>query len=436
MKKLLTCVGLVISLFFSASAAQASDLTITCSNEGPCSVSPASTPLFGEANWQPGSSTTYTLSVTNNDTNDSCTVYLDTTNETQSPSTFASQIFTAIRDNVTTFFGQVDGLGKATSTSSLQDVYDAGSFSLGSISSGATKDYLWTATMNQDAGNDYQAGLTHFDISASMVCGTAPPPSATPSPGGGTVSGASTTSETCDDAKPSSAPVLSISAIGLNSVVLSWTLAGDPVSYYLVAYGLTSSADQYGNPNVGGQGTTTYTVEGLSGNTTYYFKVRAGNGCTPGDFSNIVFTTTGPGGVVQGAATDFVEGVLGVSTETEKQGEIGESSTQVIGDVAGATSCSDKYYPWWLPLVFQGIISLLYYWIIWANRRELITLLFPFALVVLSQIVHEVLGCNCATGKFCPWYWVFNLLVFVIPALYYFYKKRNSSKRLSSDIKG
>jgi len=352
-------------------------------------------------------------------------------NETESSPTFAEQIFTSIRDGVTTYFGQVDGGGNATSQHSLQDVYNAGSFSLGNVSSGATRTFLWTATMNSEAGNDYQAGSTTFDLSAVMQCGSAPAPSSSPTSGGGTVAGEST-QYVCSDAKPGSAPVLSVGGAGPNSVTLVWTSAASPVSYYLVAYGTTSAADQYGNPNVGDSSATSYTVDALSGNTTYYFKVRAGNGCTPGDFSNIVSVRTGPGGAVEGAATGFVQGVLGVSTDTEKekQGELGEASTQILGDVAGASTCGDKYYPWWLPLLFQAVISVLYYWIIWGNRRDIITLLFPFSLVVLSQIVHEVLGCNCATGKWCPWYWAFNLIVFVVPALYYLYKKKNTSSSI------
>jgi hypothetical protein len=124
-----------------------------------------------------------------------------------------------------------------------------------------------------------------------------PTPSATPAPSDNSgnsgssngSSGSSDGSPVCNDTKPSLSPKL-ISAVSkkANQVTLTWTKAGNPVSYYLVTYGLSSSANQYGNPNVGGANTTSYTVAGLSGNVTYYFRVRAGNGCKPGDFSNVL----------------------------------------------------------------------------------------------------------------------------------------------------
>jgi hypothetical protein len=134
----------------------------------------------------------------------------------------------------------------------------------------------------------------------------------TSSGGGAALSDASAPS--CNDTKPGSAPTLTRAVAGVNSVTLFWTAGSDPVSYYLVTYGTTAGAQTYGNPNVGGKGTTSYTVSGLSGGRTYFFKVRAGNGCTPGDFSNEV-SAAPAGGFVTGQATGFIPGVLGTETQ-------------------------------------------------------------------------------------------------------------------------
>lgn len=134
--------------------------------------------------------------------------------------------------------------------------------------------------------------------------------------GGGGGTGSPGTAPVCGDTKPGSAPSLTTASAGTNSVTLTWTKASDPTSYYLVTYGLTSGAQTWGNPNVGGAGTTSYTISGLSGGVTYYFKVRAGNGCMPGDYSNELSATPG-GGTITGPAAGFAPGVLGAVTEDE-----------------------------------------------------------------------------------------------------------------------
>lgn len=117
----------------------------------------------------------------------------------------------------------------------------------------------------------------------------------------------------CNDTKPKSAPVLLSAFPGINTVTLAWKEAEEPVSYYLIAYGTEPGKIQYGNPNIGGKGMTSFVVENLSGGQTYYFKVRAGNGCTPGDFSNEL-SATPIGFAEEGLATGFTENVLGTST--------------------------------------------------------------------------------------------------------------------------
>lgn len=91
----------------------------------------------------------------------------------------------------------------------------------------------------------------------------------------------------CDDQKPGSTPILlSAVPIGKGKVTLTWAEAKDPVTYYLLTYGLEPGTEMFGNPSIGDANTTSYTVEELSGDQTYYFRVRAGNSCQPGDFSN------------------------------------------------------------------------------------------------------------------------------------------------------
>ena len=120
-------------------------------------------------------------------------------------------------------------------------------------------------------------------ISITFVAGAAPTFTPTPTPQG-----------YCGDASPGSTPTLdSAVSSGNDQVTLTWTDALDPVTNYSIAYGVQSEKYTYGNTDVGGQGTTSYTVGYLNYGTTYYFVVAANNGCASGAYSNEVSATVG-----------------------------------------------------------------------------------------------------------------------------------------------
>jgi len=133
------------------------------------------------------------------------------------------------------------------------------------------------------------------------------------------VAGTSTTSSTssgCSDKKPGSVPTLvSVVSSGPNEVTLIWLKAKDPVTYYLLTFGTKPGEMLYGNSFVGGRDTTSYTVKGLSAGTRYYFRVRAGNNCMPGDFSNELSAVV-YGEVLNEIPEGFSPGVLGEETTT------------------------------------------------------------------------------------------------------------------------
>jgi len=109
----------------------------------------------------------------------------------------------------------------------------------------------------------------------------------------------------CRDSAPGgSVELKTASPSGEHNVTISWTDALDPVSYYLLSYGMEPGKYIYGNPDMGGQGTTSYTVGGLTKGKTYYFAVRPGNGCTPGVFSNELSAVVGETPTPTPAPTD------------------------------------------------------------------------------------------------------------------------------------
>lgn len=203
---------------------------------------------------------------------------------------------------------------------------------------------------------------------------------ATPSPsggdggggGGGAVLGGAT-APGCGDTPPGSAPTLLSATPGLNFVILTWLEAADPVSYYLVAYGTSPGSLQFGNPDIGGKGTTSYIISGLSGGTIYYFRVRGGNGCAPGDFSNELSAT--PFGItLAGPAAGFAPGVLGEATasaEVQKAPEKEEPAKEILGSKAEEATPSEKQGAFrfnMLLLLPIGIFFILF--ILWLFRRQ------------------------------------------------------------------
>lgn len=216
-----------------------------------------------------------------------------------------------------------------------------------------------------DASNglDLVLWTKHFTKFATYTQST----NSTGNGGGGTVAGA--TAPVCNDTKPASAPSGLTAVAGLNSVTLSWAKASDPVSYYLVTYGTSSGSQTYGNPNIGDSSTTSYTVTNLSGGVTYYFKVRAGNGCAPGDFSNEA-SATPSGGFVAGVAPGFAAGVLGAATSaaeltlTPKPSSQPSPTTKVIniGQVKGLMTKNFSKYIFPVILLILLILLILYFY--------------------------------------------------------------------------
>ena len=135
-----------------------------------------------------------------------------------------------------------------------------------------------------------------------------------PAAQGGT-GGASTSSggaPVCTDVNPGSAPaLLSVKITGRNKVTLVWNKAKDPVTYYLIKYGLGHDSYQFGVPNVGNVGE--YEIGDLAPGVTYYFRVRAGNNCAPGEYSNEI-AVKNSGSFVAQKVVETISSALGATT--------------------------------------------------------------------------------------------------------------------------
>jgi len=106
----------------------------------------------------------------------------------------------------------------------------------------------------------------------------------------------SSSTTVCNDQQPGTKAPWLYGAItqDSSSVLLYFTPADNPVSKYVLEYGTKSGDYSYGVQDMGinSQNQMTFLVKSLSQNTTYYFKVRGGNGCATGSWSNEISAKT------------------------------------------------------------------------------------------------------------------------------------------------
>lgn len=118
----------------------------------------------------------------------------------------------------------------------------------------------------------------------------------------------------CTNQPPVAAPnFFQLSSVG-SQATLYFTQPPLPFTGFTISYGLSQTADTYATSFSQGfaSGVTKYSINSLTPKTTYYFKVRADNGCAPGPWSNVLSTnkplsklpSTGPSNI-------FVEFGLG-----------------------------------------------------------------------------------------------------------------------------
>lgn len=147
--------------------------------------------------------------------------------------------------------------------------------------------FLFTAYLNSDGSQN----ILLDEVNLTYQIGSSPTP--TPDSSSGSSSNAPT-APSCGNLSPGAKAPWLYGAITQNnsSILLYFTEADDPVDHYALEFGTKSGEYPWGATNIGGKGSRTYLVQSLQPNTTYYFRVRGGNGCATGGWSNEISATT------------------------------------------------------------------------------------------------------------------------------------------------
>ena len=423
MKKLVALVvSLWISLFVVAGMAHAgTNLTVTCPAIGACTISPAGTPLFDESGWVPGSTVTQYFRMSNTSAqNGFAAVEVQNYSETKN---LGEVINIEIRRGSP--LGPVIYNGVT-----LHQFRDDGYFTIDGMNAGQTTDYFVVATMQSTAGNSYQGAHVIFDLNMGLEITPIPPQSGggdgAGNPGGGTSPPGPASPPVCTATPPSSAPSVTITNVGTNTVTLSWTSVS-PVTHYGLFFTRTSDGAEYGAPNVGN--VNSYTITNLSGGANYSFQVFGVNDCAPGPRSGAAGSGLVPGPFIAARPIGAGGQVLGVATEASPSPEPSPSPSPTpspLGQVAGAAieACARwRFYIPWILLIAQAafIAATEYYF----RRDARLTKYFFSAGITLASIAlfYWLRECDCY-GRWswlvwlCRWYWVVSLLLTLLLRLF------------------
>lgn len=242
--------------------------------------------------------------------------------------------------NITNYVYELDALSSVATkiTSFSQPITVTILYSdidLADVSASTLRIYRWTGSVWSELSSctvDTSAKSVMCTTTAFSVLALAGQLTSSSSSSGSSGNSGSTSAAqppVCSTLPPGSAPWLYAGeANGTNQATLYFSDAGDPVSKYVLEYGLSPSNYTYGSQNIGGKGSRSYLVGHLNSNTKYYFRVRASNGCATGSWSNEIAVKTLPWGVDLDLSRTLA------IKKTLEDTQVSEGSEVVIGTAA------------------------------------------------------------------------------------------------------
>ncbi len=189
-------------------------------------------------------------------------------------------------------------------------------------------------------------GYLHFATKTADPTPTPTPtsvPTATPIPAAGPAvprpdgERSTTDTPTCNERDLNETPDLFQITTSKTTATLYFSPISDIRKYY-VSYGTTESAEQYGADFEYGDpsGVLSYSVNMLSPNQTYYFKVRGGRGCKAGAWGNVMKAKTTSGNAKQVFYKNIFSQIFTSLTNSTAQAK----TNMVLGASTKPKSCS------------------------------------------------------------------------------------------------
>ncbi len=228
----------------------------------------------------------------------------------------------------------------------------------------------------------------------------------------------------CTAQRPGSAPALTSAVPGNRSVTLTWIEAQDPVTYYLVSYGTSKDKIEFGAPNVGRRGTTSFTVGELTNGVKYYFWIRAVNDCKPGKLSNKLPATPGTNaGTVAGKKItiskqpnlSIYKNVLAASASATPTVEVKyQAPVQMVSLQEKSEKCTTCVG--WQLLAGEMLLLILFFFL--ANKflflRQIYSLVIPIAIYTIFLQIHR----QCISNEFfCKYFLELDIIIFMLAAI-------------------
>lgn len=359
MKKI-AAVSLFLAMLLSVvSGVKAADFNLACNSGAGCG--PALSAFFPSSEtWYPGKTLTKTVQFTNNSS-------IDREVGIQASQTTTSGDVDQVIDLVIT---------KSDSTvlfsNSLHAFYASGEvLLLDNLASHASETFSFQATMYSTSGNEYQRKTTQFDLIIGLISSPTPTPSV------------------CTDTMPATPGSVSPNRINDTEVKVTWGTVSDPVTGYRVSWSKDTDTDGDGEGTRSVGKTTETNITGLNLTSyTYYFKVRAINGCKEGDITGISTIGDGTNYLAPTSTPLLTSPTLSSSptlllSPTDQNGQVAgaqTSSNSSKGEVKGANVKQD-FHVWKYALTGALVLASLLFFIIklwvknkkrWANKVDIL----------------------------------------------------------------